>query len=68
MSCCRCRRDSDDSSDDNRVTTNSFLDSFVSNCCGKSVVVAGEHLTHWYSCTGCGKGTNLVKKPVESKQ
>jgi hypothetical protein len=64
MSCCRCRRDSDE---ENRVTSTSFLDSFVSSCCGKPVVVAGERITHWYCCTACGKGTNLVKKPAEKK-
>lgn len=36
------------------------LDKYVSNCCGKPLKVEGEGQTHWYACTGCGKGADPV--------
>jgi hypothetical protein len=63
MSCCRCHRQ-DNASVESHACKPPFLDSFISSCCGKPVIVAGEFTTHWYSCISCGKGTNLVKKPI----
>jgi hypothetical protein len=40
---------------------------YVSKCCGKPLKVEGEGSTHWYSCTGCGNGTDPVEK-TEDKQ
>ena len=38
------------------------MNGYVSKCCRKPLKVEGEGITHFYSCTGCGEGTNPVKK------